>query len=52
MKADVHGHNDRFLREMSLEEGLIGGDIFDAYDVVGTDGNYFVYQLEWITMWK
>ena len=35
---------------MSLEERLVGGNILDTYDIVGTNFNYFIYQLERITV--
>ena len=42
----------RFLRKMSLKEGLVGGYVFNTYDVVGTNFDHLIHQLERIAMRK
>ena len=37
---------------MTLKEGFIGSDILDSYNIVGTNFNHFIYQLEWIPVRK
>ena len=40
----------RFLREVSLKEGFVGGYVFYTNNVVGTNFDHLIYQLEWITV--
>ena len=47
-----YSRHNRFLWEMSLKERFVSCDIFDTYNVVSTNLNHFVNQLERIAVWQ